>query len=347
MLWVGLRAQAPNPTEPQLASSPRPAKACCGYNYPRRYDAEVADGAVHRILFEDELVMLMEVSNPPLLDVFMHGHPFISVFARDSDFGGRHPNAPANPRPRSVPLEEKSPYNDMGGADAPPPQGLKWPICTPAAPQAPHTSYNVQEALNHFYRLEFFRVEGEEFQQHWKEWYPSMAASVKPIPDLVPGPALGPKMSDEWPYPLAYDSINAAPNNYRVLYEDQKMRLVEVTVRPGERTPMHGHPYPSVLAFNSISGNPADVIDTKMDPSSPLNGQGAGHAGPPKVHNLKTPTCATMNRQAPHSIQNKGKAPLHYYRIEYKRIDGTDIIKNWKHWYPWTQYMQFTRKPVD
>jgi hypothetical protein len=79
----------------------------------------------------------------------------------------------------------------------------------------------------------------------------------------------------KWPYPMAYVSIQAAANNYRLLFENEKVRLVEVTVRPGETTPIHGHPYPSVLAFNSIIGNPADVTDQKLDAASPLNGQGA------------------------------------------------------------------------
>ena len=49
------------------------------------YDAiEVADPDVHRVLFENENVMFLEVANPPGLDVRMHGHPYPSVFARDT-----------------------------------------------------------------------------------------------------------------------------------------------------------------------------------------------------------------------------------------------------------------------
>ena len=35
--------------------------------------------------------MFLEVTNPPLLDVHMHGHPFTSVFAHDSDTGAKNP----------------------------------------------------------------------------------------------------------------------------------------------------------------------------------------------------------------------------------------------------------------
>jgi hypothetical protein len=240
-------------------------------------------------------------------------------------------------------MDPKSNYNDMGSEDAAAPQGMKWPTCRTAAPQAPHRPFNANLNPNHFFRIEFLRVEGEEFQTRWKEWYPEMAAPAKPTKDLVTGPGLGPKFSAQWPYPIAYDSISAAPNNYRLLYEDGKMRLVEVTIRPRETTPMHGHPYPSVTAFNSVSGAPAEVTDEKLDPTSPLNGQGGGFGRAPSRHNLKAPTCGTIAAQAPHAVHNGGKVPVHYYRIEYKRIDGDGFAQNWQKWYPWMQYLQYMR----
>ena len=345
-VWIGVRAQAPSPVplKSQKAATPRPAPECCGYPFPRELDAEVADGDVHRALYEDKHVMLLEVANPPLLDVHVHGHPFISVFAHDSDTGGKNPDAPAKAPGGSGPMDPKSPYNDMGSGEGTAPQGMKWPTCTTAAPQAPHRPFNLNVNPNHFFRIEFLKVEGEDFQTHWKEWYPEMAAPVKPVKDLVPGPALGPKFSEQWPYPLAYDSINAAPNNYTLLYEDGKLRLVEVTIRPGETTPMHGNPYPTVIAYNSISGNPADVTEKNIEANSPLNGARGGAIGhAPNLYNLKAPTCGTSAPQAPHAIHNGGKVPVHYYRIEYKRIDGDGLTQNWRKWYPWMQYMQYMR----
>src|SRR5205807_4358556 len=109
---------------------------------------------------------------------------------------------------------------------------------------------------------------------------------------VVPGPNLGPKFSEQWPYPEPYDEVKAAPENYKLLYEDGKLRFFEVMIRPGETTPVHGTPYPAILAFNAIT-DPADVIDKPLDPSSPLNGQGAGHGKAPSTQNLKVPTCMT------------------------------------------------------
>ena len=353
-VWVGAHAQAVSKgaSSPYAAVPsadlipPRPAPACCGYPFPRSTDAEIADPNVHTVHYQDEHIMFLEVTNPPLMPVPMlhqHGHPFTSVFAHDSDIGPHNPAAPFVAKDKLDPHgDPDSPYNDMGSNNAPPPAGMKWPTCNTSAPQAPHQGpFNTGMAPNHFYRLELLHVEGDDFRANWKEWYPEMLEPEKPVKDLMPGPELGPKFSDQWPYPIAYDSIQAAPNNYKLLFEDAKMRLIEVTVRPGETTPMHGHPYPTVLVYNGINGDPSLVTETKLDPNSPLNGQGAGHASPPKLYSLKSPACATMAPEAPRKIHNGGTVPLHYYRIEYKRIDGDGLVANWKQWYPWMQYMPF------
>jgi mannose-6-phosphate isomerase-like protein (cupin superfamily) len=136
--------------------------------------------------------------------------------------------------------------------------------------------------------------------------------------------------------------VLAAPDDYQMLYEDGHVRLLEVTVRPGETTPTHGHPYASVLAFDTVP-DPREIVDTKLDPNSPLNGQGAGHGPAPSVFNMSVPTCTTVGPQAPHSILNKGDVPLHYYRIEFKRVDGDGLRSHWKEWYPWMKYMKNMR----
>lgn len=82
----------------------------------------------------------------------------------------------------------------------------------------------------------------------------------------------------EWPYPVHFDSVLAAPNNYRLLYEDGRVRLLEVIVRSGETTHAHGNPCASVLAFNTVAVDERESVHTKLDPKSPLNGQGRGMA---------------------------------------------------------------------
>ncbi|MEG8031182.1 hypothetical protein QP179_06090 [Sphingomonas aurantiaca] len=54
------------------------------YEFPFRYDAEIAAPMVHRVRYADDHIMLLEVANPPGYPMQMHGHPYPSVFARSS-----------------------------------------------------------------------------------------------------------------------------------------------------------------------------------------------------------------------------------------------------------------------
>jgi hypothetical protein len=328
---------------PVQSQSEYPRTPWGGYPYPASYDAEIADPDVHRVLFENENIMFIEVSNPPGLDVRMHGHPYPSVFARDTGGG----EGPAGIPVQESHLDPTSPFAGKGWGQGPAPSGLQFPRCTTAPPEAPHKPINHGKVPAHFYRIEFRRLDGEDFPTHWKDWYPWMLQPGKLSPSLKPGSAPASELSDEWPYPLAYDSLLAAPGNYRLLYEDGHIRLLEVTVRPGETTPAHGNPYASVLAFNTTAVDAREIVDTKLDPKSPLNGHSAGLGPAPSVFRMSAPTCNTVPPQAPHTIRNNSPIPLHYYRIEFKRVDGDDFSSHWREWYPWMKYMQNMRQPNE
>jgi hypothetical protein len=130
------------------------------------------------------------------------------------------------------------------------------------------------------------------------------------------------KFSAVWPYSIALD-YKAAPNNYKLLYEDPHIRLIEVTVRSGETSNISGNPYPAVLALDAISGGPS--VD--------LNGQNGGSG--PAPPNFEAPSCLTSAPQPPHAIHNAGATPIHFYRIDFKRIDGPELETKWREWYPW------------
>ena len=50
-----------------------------------------------------------------------------------------------------------------------------------------------------------------------------------------------------WPYPDSLDAVVAAPQYHRVLFENDRVRVLEVTVPPHQREPLHTHRWPSVL----------------------------------------------------------------------------------------------------
>jgi quercetin dioxygenase-like cupin family protein len=65
---------------------------------------------------------------------------------------------------------------------------------------------------------------------------------------------------------MAKDAAEAAPNVYTVLFENERVRLLEARVRPGDGSAMHVHPNylvyglaDSKVTFTTSSGDGADV----------------------------------------------------------------------------------------
>jgi hypothetical protein len=57
---------------------------------------------------------------------------------------------------------------------------------------------------------------------------------------------------DKWWTP-GNDALAAAPQNHRLLFENDAVRVLAVTIQPGVREPLHTHPYPSVLCYISAA----------------------------------------------------------------------------------------------
>jgi predicted metal-dependent enzyme (double-stranded beta helix superfamily) len=57
---------------------------------------------------------------------------------------------------------------------------------------------------------------------------------------------------DKWWTP-ASDALVAAPANHKLLFENDEVRVLEVTVQPGVREPLHAHRYPSVMYYVSAA----------------------------------------------------------------------------------------------
>jgi len=135
-----------------------------------------------------------------------------------------------------------------------------------------------------------------------------------------------------WHWPDSMDSINAAPKNHKVLFENDHVRLLEVTVQPGETENMHGHKYPSVFMMDAPQ--PRTVNKNLDDNDTPQ----PGNKPPPRNDGgtAAYPTCRAMTTpQSPHQVTDVDTFPQHFYRMEFKKIDG-DAIREMKS-YPPTQ----------
>ena len=58
--------------------------------------------------------------------------------------------------------------------------------------------------------------------------------------------------SDKWWTP-ENEALPAAPQHHKLLFENDEVRVLEVTVQPGVREPLHAHRYPSVLYYVSAA----------------------------------------------------------------------------------------------
>jgi mannose-6-phosphate isomerase-like protein (cupin superfamily) len=118
-------------------------------------------------------------------------------------------------------------------------------------------------------------------------------------------PAAGADDPNRWPASL--DAVAAAPGNHKVVLENERVRVLDVTVHPGENEPLHMHRMPSVLyiiAEDDIQDFDADgklLYDTRAQKDPP-----------------KTPFAEWMPPQAAHRVVNRSKNALRLIRVELK-----------------------------
>jgi hypothetical protein len=112
-----------------------------------------------------------------------------------------------------------------------------------------------------------------------------------------------------WPWPDSMDAVSAAPKNHKVLYEDERVRILEVTVELGEKENLHDHRWPSILIIDS----PAKKKEYTSD------GQIISTDKPPAETPL--PLLVRMGPTKPHAIENLDTNVLHLYRVELKKME--------------------------
>ena len=114
----------------------------------------------------------------------------------------------------------------------------------------------------------------------------------------------GPADPASWPARL--DAVATAPGNHRVLYEDDMIRVVSVSVAPGETEPVHHHRWPSVF-----------VID-RLVKLRDFDGEGREIPLPIPDH-FELPLVVRLPPQPAHKVRNEDVSAFHGTRIEFKQ----------------------------
>ena len=65
---------------------------------------------------------------------------------------------------------------------------------------------------------------------------------------------------------MAGDAVKVAPHVYKVIFENERARVLEVSMRPGDRSEMHAHPdyfvyflTPGKVRFRTASGESQEI----------------------------------------------------------------------------------------
>ena len=102
------------------------------------------------------------------------------------------------------------------------------------------------------------------------------------------------------------DAVAAAPHNHQVLYEDDVIRVLSVSVQPGETEPLHHHRWPSVF-----------VID-RMAKLRHFDSEGR-EAPLPFSDKDHMPLIVKVPPRPPHFVTNEDSVLIHGTRIEFKQ----------------------------
>jgi hypothetical protein len=118
---------------------------------------------------------------------------------------------------------------------------------------------------------------------------------------------------DVSPWDPALDAVVAAPANHKVLFENENLRVLEVTLAPDEEEPTHHHRWRSVFILDQVQGPIHDIAPngTQLPPNRDVikalqawDGQGR--------------LVVDMAPQPAGRVLNASGKPIHGIRVEMK-----------------------------
>lgn len=98
---------------------------------------------------------------------------------------------------------------------------------------------------------------------------------------------------------LGQDPVKVASKNVKVVYENHRLRVIEVRIKPGEKLPMHSHPAHLILTLSDFKGK---YLRT---------------TGKVRFFEGK-PSAWTWTEPITHSSENVGTTEIHAFAIELK-----------------------------
>jgi hypothetical protein len=114
----------------------------------------------------------------------------------------------------------------------------------------------------------------------------------------------------EWPWPPELDAVRAAARHHTVLLENERVRVLETRIPPGDLVPVHTHRWPSVLYVLGWS----DFVRRDDGGSIVLDSRTAGASASP-------PSVLWSEALPPHSLENVGTSEIRIISVELKQAN--------------------------
>jgi len=97
----------------------------------------------------------------------------------------------------------------------------------------------------------------------------------------------------------AQDPVKVAPKNVKVVFENDRVRVIEVRIKPGEKIPVHSHPANVTIALSDFKG------------------KWISDDGQPTVKQFKLDN-VVWSEPITHASENVGSTEIHAIAIELK-----------------------------
>ena len=105
----------------------------------------------------------------------------------------------------------------------------------------------------------------------------------------------------------ALDGVRAAPENHAILYEDDEIRVISVSIAPGAIEKPHHHRLPSIF-----------VVD-RLVKLRDFNGATGEEIQLPIPKDVEFPITLKFLPQPLHYVENLDTSPFHATRIKFRR----------------------------
>jgi hypothetical protein len=108
----------------------------------------------------------------------------------------------------------------------------------------------------------------------------------------------------EWPNEL--DALIAAPEHHTLLLENERVRVLDTRVLPGQIVPLHNHRWPSTLYIVSWS----DFVRRDADSAVVVDSRG--------MAKIAAGSALWSEPLGPHTLENVGEGELRVISLEIK-----------------------------